>query len=143
MSKPKPLKVRRKMRVHGFYDECWKANVWLIWPCDQAALNAYAATHFHGDLQGDDDEWYGKCLKTDTTDRAGTIQVIVLRNFEMTPECISTLAHECFHAAEYILEGKVAHSNDTSEVFAYLTDSIMRRCLRILTGKKKINAEWD
>ena len=135
-------KRKNAPQVRGFYDEVWKANVWLVWP----AKNAQIVKIIRRDLgmkwePPDADTWAGKCLLIEPK-RRGSVQMIVLRGWSLSPESISTLAHECFHAAEYILSGKVEHCDATSECFAYLTDSIMRRCLRLLMGKKVISQEW-
>lgn len=125
----------RKPRVTGFYIETWKANVWLVWPCNSAQLIKIVKKQLGRKVEMEDDEWAGRCL--DIPCRRGRVRLIAMREFRMTPDSISTLAHECFHAAEFILENKVKHDSAlTSEVYAYLTDSILRRCLRIMTGRK-------
>lgn len=136
--------TRQRPQIRGFYDECWKANVWLVWAVNSKQLSRIVKKELGQDYMPENESWAGKCLSMDSKlQKGGHAVVIALREWSLEPGHISTLAHECFHAAEYILQGRVEHNPDTtSEVFAYLTDSIVRRCLRLLAGQNP-NTIWD
>jgi len=135
-TKTRKTRGRAELQLGQFYDECWQSNIYLLWPCNVEQLNAFTGRNFgcQDSLAGD--EFAGWCVNFKTVRASG--QVIALREWNGgTPEDIATLTHECFHAAEYILEGKVGHSDATSEVFAYLLGSLVRRCLASMQGNKK------
>lgn len=123
-----------KPKVQGFFLETWKTNIWLIWPVNSAQLAA-TLKRYGAEIEMEGDSWDGRCIPL--TLCGSPAAVIALRRFEMTPVCIATLAHECFHATEFTLNGKVLHGDETTEVYAYLLDEIMRRCLMMLNGEKE------
>jgi hypothetical protein len=132
--KKTPKTRRAELKLGQFYDECWQSNIYLLWPCNVEQLNAFTGRNFgcQDSLAG---EFAGWCVNFKTVRASG--QVIALREWRGTPEDIATLTHECFHAAEYILEGKVGHAEATSEVFAYLLGSLVRRCLTVIEENEK------
>lgn len=121
------------MRERWFYDEAWKQNVYLLWNVrGDAALQKFIKKRFKLDYEPGKDTWDGRCLQVLTKDN-GRAMVIALKKWEGTPRWHSTLSHECFHAAEWILRIRdVPHCEATSEVYAYLTESLIRRCLERL-----------
>lgn len=129
------MKCTKTVNVGWFYDETWRQNIYLLWPVLSASdFTKFIRRQFRQVYEGIDG-FDGRCLNVPT--RNGFQIVIGVRSVKLTPEAISTLAHECFHAAEYILEARcVPHSEATSEVYAYLTDSIVRRCLRVIAGEE-------
>jgi hypothetical protein len=105
-------------------------EVHLIWPVDGAGLVKFIKRRFKVDVKlGAEDPVAGGCV--DAWD--GGPVIIGLKKFKLTPDSISDVAHECCHAAELILRTRgIPHILETSETYAYLTDSLVRRCLEKL-----------
>lgn len=75
--------------------------------------------------------------------KEGLVIVISLEKFKNNPESKGFLAHECFHATEYVLEERdIKYCKETSEVWAYhiqmLVEKLSESCFkRRLPIKKK------
>jgi len=88
---------------------------------------------------GERDSWEGKCVTDDKVDEKNgcPTAVIALRKWEGNADTIAVLAHECFHAAEWILQRSgfpppaalPGEPWEAWEDMAYLLQRIMRRAL--------------
>ncbi len=60
------------------------------------------------------------------------------RDFSVTnPQDLSIVVHECLHITEAILFPKgLKHTEETSEAWAYMLDSIFRKVMKVLTHSK-------
>ena len=86
------------------------------------------------DYQADD--YCGTCYQIKTKD--GTADLISLGRWTGDAFDNGELAHEALHAAIQILGRKGMKLTDESdEAYAYLTGSIVRRCLELIAGSKK------
>jgi hypothetical protein len=125
-----------------------EGTVIVLWPCDAQALRRYIMDRFGLD-SGASDTWDGKCYFSQDLDlKLGRPSVVMalriwdlnLRNpahWESNSHLLALLAHECFHAAEWMLKqtGIVPPATkgvgewDVWEDAAYLLQRIMRRSL--------------
>lgn len=133
--------MRYRHNVAWFYDECWRCSIHLLWPLPGKELTGkqidkYLRNQFK-DKTGpmeipSDDMFDGRCSELGA--ECHGVHVISLREWEMTPKWISCLSHECFHATEQALSQRGMVLNDaSSEAYAYLMQSMVKRCLDILT----------
>lgn len=120
---------------YHFYDHCWKANIHLLWKADNNDLSKYMKRTFSVDYRSEV-EADGKCLEVLDCDDVQRACVIYLADWKADPRWISVLSHECLHATHQILSVRSLEMNNASvEVFTYLHESIMSRCLEVLLGK--------
>jgi hypothetical protein len=125
-----------------------EGRMFVLWPCDGAALYRFVKEKFDLD-PGDRNAWDGKCYSSQELDeRVGQPSVVMAlqscelnlqnpRHWETNSHQLSLLAHECFHAAEWMLKqtGTVApvikpgEQWESWEDAAYLLQRIMRRAL--------------
>jgi hypothetical protein len=140
-----------EMKIHEFnvpIDENHEGMVVVLWPCDAVLLHHYVKKRFGLD-PGDRDAWDGKCYSSqELDDKIGRPSAVVaLRNWDLNlkdpqhwetnAHKLSLLAHECFHAAEWMLKligsvPPVLKPGDEWEAWedaAYLLARIMRRAL--------------
>lgn len=119
----------------------------VLWPCDGDLLRQYVMTRFALD-SGDRNTWDGKCFCSPELDEKLKCPsaVIALKywdlnlknptRWESNSRVLSVLAHECFHAAEWMLRrveaGYPMLENGSWEPWedaAYLLQRIMTRSL--------------
>ncbi|MEZ5329859.1 MAG: hypothetical protein R3F19_32830 [Verrucomicrobiales bacterium] len=140
-----------KPKIHEFtvpIDENHEGMMVVLWPCDGIVLQQYVKERFGLD-PGDRDSWDGRCYSSQALDdKAGhPFVVMALRNWDLNlkdppyresnADKLSLLAHECFHAAEWMLKQTgfappVIEAGDEWEAWedaAYLLQRIMRRTL--------------
>lgn len=118
-------------------------QVHLMYPCDASKIEQFLREKYSLDTTLRD-SWEGICVFSPELDaKAGrpTVQ-IALRTWEPTAEKFAVLAHECFHAAEWMLK-QTGHEPPSDwlehppeggpraawEDAAYLLQWIMRRVL--------------
>ena len=132
-------------------DEDHEGQMFVLWPCDGVSLHRFVKEKFDLD-PGDRNAWDGKCYSSQELDeRVGRPSVVMAlkswelnlkdsRHWETNSHQLSLLAHECFHAAEWMLKqtGYVAPVIKPGEQWeawedaAYLLQRIMRRALEAL-----------
>jgi hypothetical protein len=134
------IRVYRNRHWYGwFYDETWRANIEIIWPVDSRKVAAHIKKNHNTDYETDDD-WSAKCVEILSPQGAET-NLICLRHWSSNPKpgMRGNLAHEIFHATEHILSARSTRlTKDTTEPYAYLTESITRRCYELLDIRRKI-----
>jgi hypothetical protein len=118
-----------------------KARVYVLWPCSALELRRFMMDKFAFD-SGARDTWQGKCVMNHEVDaKSGRPTVVIaLRTWELNADKLALLAHECFHAAEWMLmqSGHVSPAHIATEPWeawedmAYLLQRIMRRVLERL-----------
>lgn len=118
-------------------------RVHVLWPCDASLIHRFLKERF--DLEGPErDSWEGVCISFPELDaKAGCpTALIALRTWEANADKLALLAHECFHAAEWLLK-QTGHRppadwmelpskggpREAWEDAAYLLQWIMRRVL--------------
>lgn len=115
-----------------FYDECWRANIHLLWPATPEVLSRYMKKRF-GIEYGKDAPFSGRCVEVEDEDLTSGGQVIALHSFKLTPEWLAVLAHETQHCANWILWARgIKCLPESEEAFCYLQESIFKRCLKLL-----------
>lgn len=125
-------------RVYHYWLEQWKKNVYLIVGASSDELSEFFLAEFGVEWDGDVNEtWLGKAISLTTSTNLGRQHKILLaiREFDMTPMALGVLAHECFHAAEFIMDCVgIKHCYATTECFAHTQETIFRLCLTDLMG---------
>lgn len=139
------------LNIHDFtvpIDGDHEGMVFVLWPCDGVVLRQFVMKRFALD-PGDRNAWEGKCYSSqELDDKIGRPSVVMAfqnwnlnvkdpRHWESNSHKLSLLAHECFHAAEWMLKQTgsvppVIKSGDEWEAWedaAYLLQRIMRRAL--------------
>lgn len=115
-----------QVRYRKFLEATYGANIHVVVCRDPGAIEKFFDRKFQVELRVEDE--LGMCVNMDDLGIA-----IVLTDWKKNPQGCAALVHECFHAAEYILKRRdIRHSRQTSEVFAYLIDSLFLRCLNVL-----------
>jgi hypothetical protein len=122
-----------------------QARIFLLFPCSALALREFMMNECSVN-SADGDAWEGKCMTcSEMGEKYGCpTAVIALRKWEPSAKDIAVLAHECFHAAEWILNqaGLEAPLNSPGEPWkawedmAYLLEWIMRRAIARLEDAK-------
>ena len=114
-----------------------------MWPCDAEVLYKFVMEKF-GDDPGESDRWDGTCFFSEKIDAKSGMPtaIIALRTWDATSvNDMAVLAHECFHAAEWVLNqlGLSAPPKllryEPWEDMAYLLEWIMQRALAGLLGR--------
>lgn len=121
------------MKIAHIWEECYRADIYLLWPATPEQLSKFVRKKT-GDADYDNTaEFGGRCVEH-VDGKNGQMLFIALRNWKRRDNYdLATLAHECFHATEYILRHRgFEFTEATSETFAYLFDSIFRRSLEKL-----------
>ena len=129
-------------------DEGHEGQTFILWPCDGEALRRFVKEQFDLD-PGDRNAWDGKCyVSQGLDDRVGQPSVVMAlqswelnlkdpRHWESNAHQLSPLAHECFHAAEWMLKQtgyvtpviKPGEQWEACEDAAFLLQRITRRAL--------------
>ena len=135
--------IRHRIDGHWagwFYDETYRENIDLIWPVDAKKITAFMKHRFGVDYSRDNE--FGASVVELMNQDKGHHQIICLREWNRAdPRDVSMLAHECFHVAEHILSKRgIVLGDCTAETYAYILESIMRRCLILLDTRRKIQA---
>lgn len=127
-----PLWRGEKVQIGIFFDECWRFNFRLIWNCTDKDLRDYCKDEFDIEFPQESDDWAGRFVDHQH-EIGGPILVIALKRWTGTAEDHAMLAHEAFHAATHLLRKKATPlTEQTEEAYAYLVESIIRRCLIII-----------
>lgn len=126
----KPVKKKiTRVKAHHFYEEVYGVNIYVINGVSPERLTEFVQREFKDPNYSDLTEFTGRCVRHPDK---GTV-VAMRRKFSGHCDEVGLLAHECFHAVEYILSPRgFTHGEATSEAFAYLLGSLTRRCFGIL-----------
>jgi hypothetical protein len=132
-------------------DSSTKGKVFVLWPCDGPKFREFILENFEIDI-GERDSWEGIChFSKESDEKIGQpTAVIAIRNWNMEliddpadrgmTHHLSVLAHECFHAAEWMTSQagkphpmiKNKENWEPWEDAAYLLQGIMRRALNYM-----------
>lgn len=91
---------------------------------------------FDGDM-----DFVGRCIEVKAKEPNGQYRVVImlpewlphLGRPKPNAESISVLAHELFHATEFVMwQHDIEHNKETQEAWAYYFDSLLRRALEVL-----------
>ena len=104
----------------------------IIWPVNAAQVARHIKVRHK--MEHDPHDTFGAKLVTIDRKDGTDVQIICLRTFDSgDPSDIAMLAHEVFHCADHILARRgVELQKGTTEPYAYLIESIMRRSLNLL-----------
>lgn len=118
-----------KSKIKKFYCPVWQLDIFVIVAKDEVAFSKIMKRRFDHDTEYEPGERFqGHCINLD---EKGV--VIGLINWKNTLKGYAVLAHECFHAVEYILGDRdTSHCGETSESWAYLLDTIFFESARVL-----------
>jgi hypothetical protein len=121
-----------KHAVLDFWVGVYMTRVYVADMMDNDDLTKFIKSKFKMDAEFKPG-WYGKCVEL--TKKGDRVIIIALNDeYKGTPGQVGTIAHESFHAAEYILESVgIDHHDKTSEAFAYLIGHICASVHDILT----------
>jgi len=121
------------LRVAHFFDECYRANFYLLAPCTTEQFQGFMLHQFRHST----DHILTAGATTHATHEGAFSVVIALKHFSITAADLDSLAHECLHATQIVLDrAGVILSDNSEEAFCYLHGSIVRRCL-IMLGVKE------
>lgn len=130
------------MKSGQFREETYYADVHILWPEGESRLTTdkvrdYIKLWCTVDVTPSEDSW-GELLAGWMDDRSAYV-IVLYEPWTATPMCISTLVHEVFHCADQILtsRGVFQIPGTDNEPYAYLIDSLFRRCLEIINQKQK------
>lgn len=125
------------MKSFLIHDDCWDADVWILYPCDEPALTRFVEKKFKKILEPDEKPGFlGRFVSIEDDDGNSLGHVIALSKWRNSPANVAILVHEALHVTHSILSDRgVELNDDTSEAFAYLLDSLVRRCLERLNKK--------
>lgn len=124
-------------KTFKFYSDQWGARV-VFFAGDKDAFCLYMREKYHFNYQGGwDENLCGfTCKMVSTKDEHVTGYVIWMPKFNFTIDEYVVLAHECIHAAGYILADRgVVYYDESKEVLNYTFDSIYRFFLKRLKAK--------
>lgn len=135
-------RIRSKTKDHWvgwFFDETYRENIDIIWPVNQKQVSAYIERRYGLVAEKDDpsDTFGAMCSNIIMDDGTGG-QIISLRGWDAScPKDVSMLTHEVFHCADHILGKRgMPLTAGSTEAYAYLIESIMRRCLILLNTRR-------
>jgi hypothetical protein len=130
------VKVKTKINEGWFYDECYRANINIIWPVNPDQLSAYIKKRFKIDY-AKEEIFGGRAIEIEKDGYTQGDMLIALSNWKNTPDWLACLAHECNHLTNWILWRRgMKCLPESEEAFCYLHESIFRRCLEQLNKKK-------
>lgn len=113
-------------KLRSIYDPCWEVRVRFLCPATPETF-AKLVRRFEPEFE---DHLFslGICHSSVAPDGIQVINIGFTEWVINSADYAGTLAHECFHATQYILEHRgVGLSDCTSETYAYLLDSLVRR----------------
>jgi hypothetical protein len=126
-----PHFVRAHRFWTGWFEEpVYSATVQVCWDVDTKGMESYIARTFPEYVGAIPrlDPWCAWSLEL--SDKQHELYLICLRKFQWTPDDIGTLAHECLHTTASMLRSRgLSFNKQTEEAYAYLHDSLVRRCL--------------
>lgn len=129
--------MKSKMNEGWFYDECYRANIRIVWPVTPETLQEYIKREFKVNYEKDV-IFSGKAIEIEQDGFTGGDMVIALSHWENTPKWLACLAHECNHITNWLLWRRgMKCVPESEEAFCYLFESIFRRCLERLNDRKK------
>lgn len=124
------------MKHFSIFDECWNAELHVIWPADDAAIHRFVKRKFKVTMDPtpeNEREFSGRFVKILGKNNCEVAALIALEKWRGTPEDISSLAHELLHAVRWFLQDRgVNFTEETDEAYCYLLDSFLSRCLEKL-----------
>lgn len=113
-------------------------NVWLHWQATTESLGKLANRAFPGCWGKKDALKHGHCFMVSTESGDRVVFVAMRGRWRGEADQHAILAHECFHAVEFILEAMgLPHHRRASEAWAYLLSSLVRRCLEHLEPPRR------
>ncbi len=136
-------RVRHKGHWHGwFYDETYRADVDVIWPVNLQQVNSFIKEKHGIEPSAEEQETFGaKCVEV-TMPNGVQVNIICISEWPRKPDAMdySFVCHECFHAADHILarRGLPLRAYVSSEAYAFLIESLVRRVLTLLDTSRKI-----
>jgi hypothetical protein len=124
-----------------FEDEVYRVRVEVLWPVTVTEVKAYINKAYPEIDYQDTGDFGAKCVRF-TLKTGLHVNIICMAQWPRKPDAYdySFLAHECFHAASHILQrtGMPLENFVSSEAYAFLLESIMRRSLLILDTSRKL-----
>ncbi len=126
-----------------FYDHVYRFSVHLLWPVTGAQYSAWIKRNYGLDVPVDE-FFSGRCAEILPDDDKGLkgAHVIALREWQPEAESISVLTHEALHACEQVMSQRGIEfywrgQGATNEPWAYLLQSVVYRCTRMLMATPK------
>jgi hypothetical protein len=139
----KLLEKETRLKSAILNDEVYGSRIIFLWNADSATLAAHVKNLFD---TGYDDaaDFKARCWEITECDPHTVIIMLPEWRGVWTPDSISMLVHELFHAVEYILAfHDVDHGEGLSEPWAYYLDSLVRRAMEVLPLTSAFNATTE
>jgi hypothetical protein len=131
------------MKSTRITDEVYGSQIFILWDADAAEMAAGVKEVFDADYDGDDD-FKARCWQVTCSDPHKVVIMLPEWRGVWTPDAISTLVHELFHAVEYILGyHEIEHGTGLNEPWAYYLDSLVRRAMEALPFTSAFNATTE
>lgn len=128
------------MKIASFHDPVYNFTVHLLWDVNNDGLNEYLKTNFPDEeVPGGEDDWCGcHAPLRSQTEPPHEVHVVALQKLEMDPACLAVLTHEIVHVTHDVLHPRGLRCKpSTIEAYAYLHDSLMRRCLEAFLAHRE------
>lgn len=126
-----------------FYDETYRSNIDVIWPVNLKQVDAFVKWRYGIEPNRNEQPTFGAKYVEITKSNGMQANIICLAEWPRIPDATdySFVAHECFHATDHILarRGLPLQSYVSSEAYAFLLESIVRRVLTLLDTRRKIS----
>lgn len=128
MEKYCPSLITLSMNPNEFYLDIdfWNDHCLIVWPADKEKAEKWYREKF----PNREPETFNELEDADAVSYCGDARIIFLKEWEMSVEKISNLAHECVHIANHILVDKgVREKKGDDETLAYFVGYLMRHLL--------------
>lgn len=133
----KPYLNREGVWETWLHEQCWDTGVIVLSPCSLEQEAAFLLRRFNVELdERSKGFFFAGTIEARTSD-GSMWQIVTIREWRgCNISDITLLSHELFHVTENILTSKgLPHSPETSEAWAYLHDSLLRRFLIAIPKK--------
>lgn len=125
------------MAPYTFYDELYGVNFHLFVAKSNAYIKKFINDAYDTEIDVNTDEIDGCCCAFPSNE-GYTVFIVLNSKYDDSPRVVATLAHECYHAVEFVLRDRgVASNKSTSEAWAYYLSYLMEKFLTHLKSKRK------
>lgn len=125
------------MSLFTFYDELYGVTFHLFENKNSNFIKRFISNEYDTEFPLDTDTLDGCCVEL-SADKGYAIIIVLSGRFDNSSHAVSTLAHECYHAVEFVLRDRgVASNKSTSEAWAYYLSYLMEKFLTHLKSKRK------
>lgn len=125
------------MTPYTFYDELYGVNYHLFVGKSESYIKKFVNKTYDVEFNLDTSDMEGCCCAFHSA-KGFTVLIILNSKFDGSPALTAILAHECYHAVEFVLRDRGVSSNkSTSEAWAYYLSYLMEKFLIRLSSLRK------